>query len=522
MLDNVRKLSGSIFFKILLGVLILSFVLWGISDFIRGSSRDYVASVGSNHYISTDKFLSEKKKIIMRLRQAYPQITDNELKLLNLNRSIIKDLVVKKLLELEAESLGIVISDEVIIQQLRKDKNFQDKDGKFDPILFKNILAQNQLTEQEFVSEQKSLLATNMVLQTFSIPPTVPVELEKMVAKYNNQKRVATLVKANYSKLYTPSKAEIESYYKDHINEFSTPEERDVEYIFVQPAQLAKQVSISDAEVKEELDRISKDQITPQLREEIKTQLKFQKIDRRLVEVSQEIEDEIASGESLKAISEKFKIGYGSINKYNPKEEKKAPKFLDFNKHVFEAEQNQPSSLYNIDSAKPGYYTVNVKKIYPAKPLGITPEVNVEISRILTKNFRNNQNRQIIVKAYDQLESGKNLRSLTDVTVANHTFVRPTGETSESAGVPSDAIITLFNLDKVGEKTKIFSANKNSYGFLILDKIINPSKKPTAEDLSAIEKLLTQNLASIQRNEFLQFLQNKYPVEVRSELLEKL
>ena len=46
MLDSLRKQTGSWIVKAFLGVLILSFAVWGIGDIFRGPSDATVATVG--------------------------------------------------------------------------------------------------------------------------------------------------------------------------------------------------------------------------------------------------------------------------------------------------------------------------------------------------------------------------------------------------------------------------------------------------------------------------------------------
>lgn len=520
MLEIFRRLSQNPIFKILLAILIFSFIYLGVNEFITGASREYVAVVGGDNYIYTDQFLEEKQKQIKKLRQAYPQLTDQELKYLNINKNIVNNLILKKLLELESKSLGILISDEVVINQIKSDNYFKNKEGNFDPQLFKNILAYNQISQKEFVTQLKNEIAANIITQTFSSSINVPNMLAEMVYRYNAQQRSATIITANYSKTYNPTKEEIENYYNEHISQFSTMEKRDVEFIFIQPTHVKSRVVITEEEIAQELANIAQNDHSKAERENIRQQLKFQKINQKLNEIIQDIDDEVASGDSLSAIAKKHQIGYGKIDRYE-QNDNRTPKFKDFDKHVRALESSQPSELLNIDDNKPGYYVININKIYPKKPLGITAEINTKINRILTKNFRNKENQKLIVDAAHKLEKGDKISSLSEVRIDHHTFSRPTSSEGENS-IPFNIITELFNLNRVDQKTEIFPTNNNSYAFLVLDKIINIDKKANKEELASLKKVLDSSFSSLQQQEFIQSLQAKYPVTIRTNLLDNL
>ena len=56
MMEKFRNLSNNIFFKIFLGFLGLTFIMFGVSSFILGGKTSWVAKVG-NKTITYDKFL---------------------------------------------------------------------------------------------------------------------------------------------------------------------------------------------------------------------------------------------------------------------------------------------------------------------------------------------------------------------------------------------------------------------------------------------------------------------------------
>ena len=57
MISSIKKYSKSIFFKILVGIIILPFLFWGMGDVFRGGSQNVVAKIESEK-ISTQEFVN--------------------------------------------------------------------------------------------------------------------------------------------------------------------------------------------------------------------------------------------------------------------------------------------------------------------------------------------------------------------------------------------------------------------------------------------------------------------------------
>ena len=63
MLDIIRNLVASIFGKILLGIMVLSFALWGVGDILNSGNAQLAAKVGSQK-ITLDEFYFEFQRSI--------------------------------------------------------------------------------------------------------------------------------------------------------------------------------------------------------------------------------------------------------------------------------------------------------------------------------------------------------------------------------------------------------------------------------------------------------------------------
>ena len=64
----------------------------------------------------------------------------------NIIEELLSSLVSMTLLDLEIKNLDLTLSKEAIAERLKKNKNFQDKDGKFQRTLYEKFLLTNSMS----------------------------------------------------------------------------------------------------------------------------------------------------------------------------------------------------------------------------------------------------------------------------------------------------------------------------------------------------------------------------------------
>lgn len=255
MLVQFRKYTNNFLVKLLMALLVASFLIWGIGDVIRSASKDYVAVVDGDQYISVSDFIDAKKKQLQQLRSVYPNITPEQIKSLNLNGVIMSQLISNKLLEVEANNLGILVDDSIVLDLITKNPAFFDDKGKFSAENFKKVLAYNGIPESDYVAQIKRELATKMLVDSVQISVNPSDQLVSAVNIYNNQIAEIDLYTVDMAKLEVkaPDEQEIENYYKANLDKFSTNEYRDLEYLTISPQTYKSKVQISEQELQEEL-----------------------------------------------------------------------------------------------------------------------------------------------------------------------------------------------------------------------------------------------------------------------------
>ncbi len=137
MLRGMRKASsnwlGKTIMAVVMGVLIVSFGIWGIADIFRGFGQSTLAKVGHTE-ISTDQFRQLYTDRLQQIgRQFGRPLTMDQARAFGLDRQVLQQTIAEAALDEEARRLGLGQSDEETMRMIFSDPNFKAINGSFDP-----------------------------------------------------------------------------------------------------------------------------------------------------------------------------------------------------------------------------------------------------------------------------------------------------------------------------------------------------------------------------------------------------
>ena len=142
MSTSIGKLSKSFLVKLLVGIIILPFVFWGMGDVFRGGNQNVIVTIDSDK-VSTQEFANH----LNRLNLSEDQIKN--LPKTDLMNQILKEFVGRKVMALEIEKLGIIISDNSLRSIIKNDKLFF-KDDQFSRTEYEKFLLKSGITAPTF------------------------------------------------------------------------------------------------------------------------------------------------------------------------------------------------------------------------------------------------------------------------------------------------------------------------------------------------------------------------------------
>ena len=254
MLQALRKQTGSWVVKILLGLLILSFAIWGINDIFLGERDPAVAEVGGVK-ITSSQLNREFRRELARVSPMFGGRLDREqAKQLGLLDGALDELINRILFSLGTRDLGVAVSEELVRRTIRGNPAFHDDRGQFDRRLFANVLFQNNFTEDVYISMIKADLARSHLTSAVASLSQVPQKSVETIYRYRHERRIAEHVLVPTSSVTgvgVPDQAAIDKFYKAHSARYMAPEYRSVTYVSLDPDILAADIRVSDDQLRE-------------------------------------------------------------------------------------------------------------------------------------------------------------------------------------------------------------------------------------------------------------------------------
>ena len=228
MATSIGKLSKSFFLKLLVGIIILPFVFWGMGDVFRGGNQNVIATVDSTK-ISTQEFVN----YINRLNLNEEQIKN--LSKTDLIEQILSDYIGKKVMELEIEKLGVVVSDNALRDIIKNDKTFF-KDKKFSRTEYEKFLIKSGITAPQFEANIVEQEKRRQFLSSLAGGIVIPEILAKKEFRKENQTKTIKYIDLDkYHSKNKPSQESIKELYEKNKNVFIA-EFKSIRYAEIKPS----------------------------------------------------------------------------------------------------------------------------------------------------------------------------------------------------------------------------------------------------------------------------------------------
>src|SRR5947199_1067478 len=303
MLRGMRKASsnwlGKTIMAVVMGVLIISFGIWGIADIIKGFGQSTLATIGRTE-ISTEQFRQIYTERLQQIgRQFGRPLTMDQARAFGLDRQVLQQIVAEAALDDNARKLGLGQSDAETMRMIMSDPNFKGVSGSFDPARFQATIRQVGYTEQRYIADQRRVSLRRQIANTITAGLEPPKTLIDALVRFQNEQRSIEYVKLDAAQAGTidpPSPEALAAYFDDHKTQFRAPEYRKISFVAITPEEIGKWATISDEDARkifeERRDKLS----TPERRQV--SQIVFPS-----VEEAQAARSRIASGLSFEDLA---------------------------------------------------------------------------------------------------------------------------------------------------------------------------------------------------------------------------
>lgn len=250
MLQQLRSSTGSWFAKGILGLLVLSFLGWGVADYTStGFGNNLAAEVGDRE-VPYPEFATAYQNFLVQQRMT--QVEADVAEQMGLAESVLRRITARAVYEAEAATLALTASDPMVRREIENTPGFQDQTGRFSRIVFQQALAQASLTEQQMVEAVRRDLARNQLVDAASAGVVAPQAMVDRLFDHFGERRSAETLILPISSVATPAlpdEAALRSFFEERQDDFRRPELRTLTYVLISPDAVAETIEVPEDEI---------------------------------------------------------------------------------------------------------------------------------------------------------------------------------------------------------------------------------------------------------------------------------
>ncbi|MDC7674805.1 peptidyl-prolyl cis-trans isomerase [Asticcacaulis machinosus] len=256
MINGFRAFTKTWTFKILMGILALSFVVVGGSqlDVLSAASGNSVIKAGAREVSAQDytqAFDNYKKNVQQESGQT---ITNEDAVNQGLHVRLLEEMASMESLSSYLEKSGIKPSAKMVVDQLRKYPMFFDSiTNRFDEDKYTQFLGQQGLTNTKFEQLIRDDIAANHFGNAAAAGMKLPRVYGALAAAYGMENRDVSLFilsPANVEQPAQPNDAQLTAFYNENKERLRRPEFRQFSLVTFAPKDLMASIAVDEAELK--------------------------------------------------------------------------------------------------------------------------------------------------------------------------------------------------------------------------------------------------------------------------------
>lgn len=478
MLDVLRRNASGWIAKILIGLLVLSFAIWGVADMITGVGRSTIATVGPAT-ITTPEFQRSYQNAMDVIAQRFGRrFTPDEAKrLFGLDKEIVNQLVAAAAIDNETRKLNLGITNEAVVAAVQKDPTFRDRTGAFSATALDRLLQRIGYSQDQYLEERRKDTVRGQLTDAL-IENVKPSEnLLKLMESYAGETRVVRYLTLDpkSGKIKAPTDADIQKTYDKHQMRFMTPEYRKVEVLMLTAEDARKQIPVTDEELTKAYDRDKHLFAVPEKRHILQLPVKDEADGKKA-------RDQILAGKSFEDVAKERGAKASDIDLGDLTE----PAMLDkkIAKAAFALQEGKVSEVVKGDLTT---VLLLVKKITPGNQPKLD-EIKDKLRDRIRRVHTNDEVRKLLDSVDDNRLAGKSLKDIAAslkltfhaVDALDRAGKTPDGKPAFKSSDLSRVVQTAFR-GEVGVDNQVIELSDGGYAWVNLVAVTPPRQKTLKE-----------------------------------------
>ncbi|SBW13959.1 rotamase family protein [Brucella sp. 10RB9215] len=270
MLDSLRSAAQSWIAKLLLGLLVLSFAIWGISDVFRGGMAGNAALTAGDSEVSATDYRFAYEQQLMRLSQQFRQrLTREQAKAIGVENQVLAQLAAGVVLDEAARNMQLGLSQDAIARLTAEDPAFHDAGGNFNRARFDAVLRQSGIRAEDYLENRAKVARRQQIVEAATDGMKLPDTMLKALALYQGESRSADYIDVPAEKadaIPAPSEDVLKAYFEAHKEDYKAPEYRKISYVKLEPSDIADPAAVTQDEISEYYEKNKARFSTPETR----------------------------------------------------------------------------------------------------------------------------------------------------------------------------------------------------------------------------------------------------------------
>jgi peptidyl-prolyl cis-trans isomerase D len=254
MLELIRRFAKTWPARVLFGLLVAAFGLWGVAGKLYNQTTDTaVAHVGGSRVELAEAQRAYTVQISKLQKQNGVDYQPPPAERLQIAEQVVRQLVLEKALTNEINRLGVTAPDAAVRDTTFALPAFKGISGQFDRATFLQVLARNNLDEPTFIQLVRDDLNRQQVLGSVTAGVGAPSLMLDQVFAYARESRTVSAVSfpvAAAAGIGTPTEAQARRFWANNPALYATPEYRRIKVIVLSPDTLADDMTVSDQDIK--------------------------------------------------------------------------------------------------------------------------------------------------------------------------------------------------------------------------------------------------------------------------------
>ena len=253
MLEHIRSRTQTKLAKVILGIIIIPFALFGIDSYLSSvGSNVQIASV-NDESINSQELQKTEDQLVAQIRSQDESVDPKTFQNIEFKKAVLDKLITTKLVKQEIKNSGFYISDSQVGSYISGMPEFQ-RDGRFSQAQYDEILRINQLSPKEFDDNIRNDLGSQQVRDSLRKLIYAPKNKIQPMVNLAYQKRDVSIfeLKQNaYKKKVDLSDKALKKVYEESKSSFIQPDQVKIEFIIYSVAGIVPNIKVADDVIKD-------------------------------------------------------------------------------------------------------------------------------------------------------------------------------------------------------------------------------------------------------------------------------